>query len=79
MDAPVRRCENFDSLCHTRSRGSPKKSWREVIRYDMKTLRLVEDMTQDKSLWRSRIKIADKPGSYSPFGLRGYGSVNACV
>ena len=45
MDAPVKRCENIDSLDCKRSRGRPKKSWSKVIRHDLKTLGLVGDMT----------------------------------
>ena len=59
MDAPVRRCENFDRLYHKRSRGEPKKSWGEIIGHDLMTLGLVEDMTGDIRLWRSKIKVAD--------------------
>ena len=59
MDAPVRRCEMIDRLEHRRSRGRPKKSWSEVIRNDLKTLRLVDDMAQNKRLWRAKIKVAD--------------------
>ena len=42
-----------------RSSGRPKKSWSEVIRHDLKTLGLVEDMTQDRKFWRDRIKVTD--------------------
>ena len=35
---------------YSRGRGRPKKSWSEVIRHDLKTLRLVEDMAQDRKL-----------------------------
>jgi len=28
-----------------------------TIRHDMKTLRLVEDMAQDRKVWRPRIKV----------------------
>ena len=48
MDAPVRRCEKLGRLDHKWSRGRPKKSWIEVIRHDLKTLGLVEDVAQDK-------------------------------
>jgi len=44
MDAPVRRCEKIDRLDCKRSRDRPRKSWSEVIRNDLKTLGLVEDM-----------------------------------
>ena len=44
MDALVRRCEKIDCLDYKRSRGRPKKSWSKVIRRDLKTLELEEDM-----------------------------------
>ena len=44
LDAPVRRCDKLDRSDYKRSRGMPKKSWIEVIRHDLKTLGLVEDM-----------------------------------
>ena len=49
----------IECLEYKRSRGRPKKSWNEVIRHDLKILGLVEDMTQDRRLWRSRIKVVD--------------------
>ena len=59
MDTSVRRCENIDHLHHRRSRGRLKKSWRELIRHDLNTLGLVDDITQERRLWRSIIRIAD--------------------
>jgi len=59
MDALVRRCEKLDRPDFRRSGGRPKKSWSEVIRRNLKTLGLVEDMTQDRRLLRSRIKVVD--------------------
>ena len=59
LDAPVRRCDEFDHPDYKRSRGKPKKSWGEVIRHNLKTLGLVEEMAQDKKLWPARIKEAD--------------------
>ena len=50
MDASVRICENFDRLHHRRGRGRLKKSWSKVIRQDLKTLELVEDMARDRRL-----------------------------
>jgi len=46
MDASVRRCENINHLDCKRSRGRPKKSRSEVIRHDLKTLGLVDDMAR---------------------------------
>ncbi|XP_070028184.1 uncharacterized protein [Nicotiana sylvestris] len=40
-----------------RGRGRPKKYWGEVIRRDMTPLQLTEDMTLDRRVWRSRIKV----------------------
>ena len=51
IDAPVRAGENMDPLDYKRSRGRSKKSWSEVIRHDLKTLGLVEDMAQDRALY----------------------------
>ncbi|KAF3623633.1 putative 60S ribosomal protein L18-1 [Capsicum annuum] len=51
-DTPVRRCENLALDGFRRSRGRPKKYWREVIRYDMEQLQLTEDMTLDRKVWR---------------------------
>jgi len=49
-DAPVTRCERIECLEYRRNRGRPKKSWSEVIRHDLRTLGLVEDMTQHRKL-----------------------------
>jgi len=49
MDAPVRR--------YRRGRDRLKKSWNEVIRHNLTTLGLTEDMAQGRRLWRSRIKV----------------------
>ena len=59
MEAPVRRGETIVCSNSRRVRGRPKKSWREVIKHDLKNLGLVEDMTHDRKLWRARIKVAD--------------------
>jgi len=59
VDVPMSRCEKIDRPQHKRGRGRPKKSWSEVIRHYLKTLGLVEDMTQDRRLWRSRTKVVD--------------------
>jgi len=50
MNTPVRRCEKIDWKEHIRSKGRLKKSWSEVIRHDLKTLGLVEDMALDRRL-----------------------------
>ncbi|XP_070002810.1 uncharacterized protein [Nicotiana sylvestris] len=56
-DAPVRRCERLAVVGMRRGRGRPKKYWGEVIRQDMARLRITEDMTLDRELWRSSIKV----------------------
>jgi len=55
----VRRCETIGCPNYRRSRDRPKKSWSEVTGHDLKTLGLVEDMAQDRKLWRAKIKVAD--------------------
>ena len=50
MDALVRKCEVMDHPKYRRGRGRPNKSWSETIRYDLKALGLVEDMTHDRRL-----------------------------
>ncbi|XP_070020433.1 uncharacterized protein [Nicotiana sylvestris] len=60
IDAPVRRCERLAMESLRRGRGRPKKYWGEVIRQDMVLLQLTEDMTLDRTVWRSwrsRIKV----------------------
>ena len=57
IDAPVRRCERLAMESLRRGRGRPKKYWGEVIRQDMALLQLTEDMTLDRRVWRSRIKV----------------------
>jgi len=59
MDVLVRRYETIECPDYRRSRGRSKKCWSEVIRHDLKTLGLIEDMAQDRGLWRSRIKVVD--------------------
>ena len=60
MDAPVMRCERINIPEGRRGRGRPKKSLDEVIREDLKVVGLTEDMTQDRKLWRDRIKTVDR-------------------
>ncbi|XP_070045248.1 uncharacterized protein [Nicotiana tomentosiformis] len=57
IDAPVRRCERLAMESLRRGRGRPKKYWGEMIRQDMALLQLTEDMTLDRRVWRSRIKV----------------------
>jgi len=59
VDPPVRRCEKLERLDLKRSRGRLKKSWSEVIRHGLEILGLVEDMAQDRRLWKSRIQAVD--------------------
>ena len=49
----------------------------EVIRHDLKTLGLMEDMAQNRRFWRAKIKVADfgEFVTYHPFGFRRYGVV----
>ncbi|PHU28316.1 hypothetical protein BC332_00409 [Capsicum chinense] len=55
-DVLVRRCKRLAADRFRRSRGRPKKYWREVIRHDMEQFQLTEDMTLDrKSMRRMQI------------------------
>ncbi|KAM3253038.1 hypothetical protein P3L10_007108 [Capsicum annuum] len=56
-DASVRRYERLALDGFRRDRDRPKKYWREVIRHDMEQLQLTEDMTLDRKVWRSRIRV----------------------
>jgi len=49
-DVPVRRCKKIDHSDYKRSRDRSKKSWSEVISYDLKSLGLVKDMTHYRRL-----------------------------
>lgn len=40
-----------------RGRGSSKNNQGEVIRHDMTQLQLVEGMTLDRKMWRSKIRV----------------------
>ena len=60
--APVRRCEKINPPGGKRGRGRPKKSLEEVVREDLRVVGLTEDMAQDRSLWRDRIKVPDCRG-----------------
>ena len=59
MDALVRRYESLDLLDCRRGRGRSMKWLKEVIKYDLKVIRLTTDIAHDRSLWRSRIKVVE--------------------
>nr|XP_016515887.1 PREDICTED: uncharacterized protein LOC107832536 [Nicotiana tabacum] len=56
-DAPVRSCERLAVVGASRGRGRPKRYWGEVIRQDMAKMRISEDMTLDRKVWRSSIRV----------------------
>lgn len=56
-DAPVQRYERLSRDGFRRGRGRSKKHWREVIRQDMTQFQLTKNMTLDRRLWRTRIRI----------------------
>ncbi|KAK4372544.1 hypothetical protein RND71_007928 [Anisodus tanguticus] len=62
-DAPVRRCERLAMDGFRRGRGRPKKYRGKVIRRDMTQVQLTEDMTLDRGLWRTRIRVEEYRGS----------------
>ena len=59
IGAPVRKCENLDVTPIKRGRGRPKKCWKETIKNDLSLLGLSLDLTQNRSEWRQRIRVAD--------------------
>lgn len=40
-------------------RGRLKRIWMRVVKIDLKKCNLLEGLTEDKSKWRNRIRIAD--------------------
>ncbi|KAF3676507.1 putative pre-mRNA-processing factor 6-like [Capsicum annuum] len=72
MDAPVHRCERLALDGFMRSRGRPKKYWKEMIRHDMEKLQLTEDMTLNRKVWRSRIRVEGQCGCNNNFGNRSF-------
>ena len=60
VDVPARRCERINIPKGRKGRGRPKKSLDEVIRDDSKVVDLMEDMAQDRKLWRDRNKTVDR-------------------
>ncbi|XP_071713187.1 uncharacterized protein [Rutidosis leptorrhynchoides] len=56
--APVRRVEAL-TVSGVRRRGRPTRRLEERLKLDMKELLLTEDMTSNRILWRSRIRIDD--------------------
>ena len=59
-DALVRRIEQIDVAHNKRLKLRPKMTWLEVIRKDMKLLKLVERMVVDRNDWRMRIRVWDQ-------------------
>ncbi|KAJ0888605.1 putative reverse transcriptase domain-containing protein [Helianthus annuus] len=56
--APVRVVETL-TVEGKRGRGRPKLTWEEQIRHDLLELHLSEDMVQDRTSWRRRIRVKD--------------------
>ena len=59
VNATMRSCEMMDLRQCRRGRGRQKTSWTEGIRGDQNFLALKEDIAQDRSPWRSRIKSVE--------------------
>nr|CBL94163.1 putative RNA-directed DNA polymerase (Reverse transcriptase) [Malus domestica] len=58
-DAPIRRCDYGTKVQGRKGRGRPRKTLEETLRKDLEYLDLMEDMTQDRAQWRSKIHVAD--------------------
>ena len=59
VNAPVRSCERINIFEGKRGRGRPQKSLDEMIREDLKVVGMTEDMANDRTPWRDRIRILD--------------------
>ena len=57
MDALVKRYESLDVLDCRRGTGRSMRRSKNVIKYDLKVIRLTTDMAYDRSLSKSRIKV----------------------
>ncbi|GJT38900.1 zinc finger CCCH domain-containing protein 18 isoform X1 [Tanacetum coccineum] len=64
QSAPVRRVEVLvvDGL---RRRGRPKLRWEDIVKQDLKELRLSVDMTSDRNDWRARIRLCGQASDTS--------------
>ena len=91
-DAPVRRVEKIDIVQGKKLMGKPKMTWMEVVKKDMKLLKLEERMVADRgegSMYWIEYKLFVFLGSYSRphiigikagwFGLVWFGFVCVCV
>ncbi|GJZ48686.1 ataxia telangiectasia mutated family protein [Tanacetum coccineum] len=56
QSSPVRRVETI-VVDGVRRRGRPKLRWEDTLKTDLKELLLSEDMTSDRNLWRTRIRV----------------------
>ena len=45
----IQGCINKDKIRETRLRGRPKRTWMEIVKIDLKTCNLSEDLAQDIS------------------------------
>ncbi|XP_070005739.1 uncharacterized protein [Nicotiana sylvestris] len=55
--APVKRSERLTVASLRKGRGRSKKYWSEVIRQDMSMLQLTEDLTFDRKVWKTSIRV----------------------
>ena len=58
-NAQLRRCQEINFFGVSKRQVTIKKSWNKVIKNDLKFVGLMKDMTQNKSLWRSTIKVGN--------------------
>ena len=59
MDAPVRKSDLVSIDGNTRGRGRPKLTWWGIIKKDMMSRGLNEDLSLEKMEWKNRIHVAD--------------------
>ena len=59
-DRWVKKCQEI-RVEGTLGRGRPRKTWAEVARADLRTLKLTEEMTGDRAEWRSAVLERTRP------------------
>ena len=59
MDAPVRKSDLVSIDGNTRGRGRAKLTWWDIIKKNMMSCGLTEDIALDRMEWKNRIHVAD--------------------
>lgn len=57
MNAPVWRCKKLVMDGFRSGSRRLKKHWGKMIRQDMINLQLIEEMTLDRKVWKTQIRV----------------------